>query len=92
MFDSLPRIVTATRKASGLSRSALAKLAGISQMTLFHFEHGRKTIQLDTLSKILSVLNIRVAFTPPSVVQDVLHESEAAELKSRREESESIPK
>ncbi|MCP0913685.1 helix-turn-helix transcriptional regulator [Legionella sp. 27cVA30] len=53
------------RKQSGLSQRELAKLAGVGKTVIFDVEKGKETIQLNTLLKILDVLNIRVKFETP---------------------------
>jgi y4mF family transcriptional regulator len=68
MIDSLQSAVRLSRKASGLSQAKLAKLAGVGKAAVFDLEHGKKTIQLDTVTKILSVLNIKVSFQTPSAI------------------------
>ncbi len=64
------------RKKSGLTRIALAKFAGVGKTVIYDIEHGKQTIQLDTLLKILSVLNISLYLESPLMknfeeVQDV---------------------
>ncbi len=53
------------RKASGLSQKELAHMAEIGKTAVFDSEHGKPTIQMDTLLKILRVLNIQLSFTSP---------------------------
>lgn len=53
------------RKQSGLSQQALAKLAGIGKTALFDIEKGKETIQLNTLLKVLDVLNMRIQVETP---------------------------
>ncbi|MEM1119111.1 MAG: helix-turn-helix domain-containing protein [Bacteroidota bacterium] len=58
-------IVKYHRKISGLSRVDCARLAGIGKTAIYDVEHGKTTIQFDTLSKLLTVLNIRIELTSP---------------------------
>lgn len=53
------------RKQSGLSRDELAKIAGVGKTVIYDIEHGKSTIQLDTLMKILHALNIQTKFESP---------------------------
>lgn len=61
----LAECISYHRKQSGLSREALAKLAGVGKTVIFDIEHGKNTIQLDTLMKILNALNIQTRFESP---------------------------
>jgi HTH-type transcriptional regulator/antitoxin HipB len=53
------------RKQSGLSQRDLAKIAGIGKTALFDIEKGKETVQLNTLLKVLDVLNIKMKFDTP---------------------------
>jgi len=53
------------RKQAGLSQAELAVLAGVGKTVVFDIEKGKKTVQLDTVLKVLDVLNIKVRFEPP---------------------------
>jgi HTH-type transcriptional regulator/antitoxin HipB len=53
------------RKSSGLSQQALAKLAGVGKTAIFDIEKGKQTVQLNTLLKVLEVLNIQITFVTP---------------------------
>ena len=53
------------RKESGLSQKDFAKIAGIGKTALFDIEKGKETIQLNTLLKVLDVLNIKIKFETP---------------------------
>jgi HTH-type transcriptional regulator/antitoxin HipB len=64
-LKTLSEIVRAHRRRSGLSRAELAKLAGVGKTVVFDLEHGKQSIRYDTLSKILSVLNITITFQSP---------------------------
>ena len=55
------------RKASGLSQLQLAEMAGVGKTSVFDLENGKETIQLDTLRKILKVLNIKVQLISPLI-------------------------
>ena len=53
------------RKRSGLSQQQLAKLAGVGKTAVFDLEKGKETVQLNTLLKILDILNIKLNFKTP---------------------------
>jgi HTH-type transcriptional regulator / antitoxin HipB len=61
------------RKAAGLSQLQLAEMAGVGKTVVFDIEKGKETIQLDTLRKILAVLNITVKLTSPHMDQTINH-------------------
>lgn len=65
----LAEIIKKHRKATGLSQLQLAEMAGIGKTVVFDLEKGKETVQLDTLRKILSVLNIKVQLTSPLMNQ-----------------------
>jgi HTH-type transcriptional regulator / antitoxin HipB len=56
------------RKSAKLSRVQLAEMAGVGKTVIYDIEKGKETIQLDTLRKILKVLNIKMQFTSPLMV------------------------
>ena len=53
------------RKAAKLSRVQLAEIAGVGKTVIYDIEKGKESIQLDTLRKILKVLNIKIELTSP---------------------------
>jgi len=55
------------RKQSGLSQQALARLAGVGKTVIFDIEKGKVTVKLNTLLKVLEVLNIKIIFKTPFV-------------------------
>lgn len=58
-------IIKQHRKKSGLTQAGLARLAGVGKTAVFDVEHGKTTIQFETLLNILHVLNIGVQFQSP---------------------------
>jgi len=52
----------------------LAEMAGVGKTVIFNIEKGKETIQLDTLRKILAVLNIKVQLTSPFMNQIISDE------------------
>ncbi len=61
----LAEIVRKHRKAAGLSQLQLSEMAGVGKTVVFDLEKGKATIRLDTVRKILSVLNIKVRLKSP---------------------------
>ena len=61
----IPELVRTHRKKSALSQAALGNLAGVGKTVIFDLEHGKMTIQLDTLLRILSALNIEMKLHSP---------------------------
>jgi transcriptional regulator with XRE-family HTH domain len=53
------------RKAAKLSRAQLSEMAGVGKTVIYDIEKGKETIQLNTLRKILKVLNIKIVLTSP---------------------------
>ena len=64
------------RKAAGLSQLQLAEMAGVGKTAVFDIEKGKETIQLDTLRKILLVLNIKVQLTSP-IMNQILNDEKS---------------
>lgn len=64
------------RKRGKLSQQELARLAGIGKTVVFDVEKGKESIRLDSLMKILHVLNIKINFLSPlmSRFKEEIHE------------------
>jgi transcriptional regulator with XRE-family HTH domain len=63
--QQLAEVIRLHRKVARLSRVQLAELAGVGKTVIYNIEHGKESVQLDTLQKILNVLNIKIALTSP---------------------------
>ena len=63
--ESLARTIRLHRKEAGLSQLQLAELAGVGKTVVFDIEKGKESVQLNTLRKILVVLNIKVQLISP---------------------------
>ena len=48
------------RKKSRLSREKLGMLSGVGRTAIFDLEHGKTTYKIDTLLKIMEVLNLKL--------------------------------
>jgi HTH-type transcriptional regulator / antitoxin HipB len=64
-FQEIAALVKFHRQKAGLSRNALADLAGVGKTVVFDIENGKATVQAQSLSKILTTLNIRCVFQSP---------------------------
>ena len=63
--QKLADVIRTHRKAAKLSRKQLAEMAGVGKTVIYDIEKGKETIQLDTLRKILKVLNIKIELKSP---------------------------
>lgn len=63
--QKLAEVISLHRKAAKLSRIKLAELAGVGKTVVYDIEKGKESVQLDTLRKILKVLNITIVLTSP---------------------------
>jgi y4mF family transcriptional regulator len=61
-FNQLSAAIRYHRKKSGLTQLELAEMADVGKTLIFDLEKGRKTIQVNHLMKVLSILNIRMYF------------------------------
>jgi HTH-type transcriptional regulator / antitoxin HipB len=68
---SLSELVLQTRKRAKLSQQALAALAGVGKTVIWDLEHGKRTIRLETLLKILAVLNISLVLRSPIISEEL---------------------
>ena len=59
------KIIRFHRKKSGLSQEELGMLAQVGKTTIFDVEHGKLTVQLNTILRILDVLNIKLKLQSP---------------------------
>ncbi|MND00384.1 antitoxin HipB [compost metagenome] len=66
-MNEIAKMVHFYRKQSGLSQQELARLAGVGKTVVFDIEKGKETVQLNTLLKILDILNIQLKLEPPFV-------------------------
>jgi HTH-type transcriptional regulator / antitoxin HipB len=70
----LSLVIRQHRKIAGVSQLQLAELAGVGKTVIFDLEKGKETIQLDTLRKVLTALNIKVQLISPIMNQIQLNE------------------
>lgn len=62
---SVAQLIQSHRKKAGLAQAQLAKLAGVGKTVVWDLEHGKESVQWDTLQKIFHVLNIAVEWRSP---------------------------
>lgn len=62
---SLAQLIQSHRKKAGLAQAQLAKLAGVGKTVIWEIEHGRESVQWDTLQKIFRVLSITAEWRSP---------------------------
>jgi transcriptional regulator with XRE-family HTH domain len=53
------------RRIAGLTQAQLARLAGVGKTVVWDLEHGKESVQWDTLQKIFHVLNVSVEWRSP---------------------------
>lgn len=61
-MDELAQVVRFHRKRAGLSRLALATLAGVGKTAVFDIERGKPTVRFETLQRVLVALNIALTW------------------------------
>ena len=62
---ALAQLIQSHRRKAGLTQAQLAKLAGVGKTVVWDLEHGKESVQWDTLQKIFRVLNIAVEWQSP---------------------------
>ncbi len=62
---NLAEVIRFHRKKAGLNQKELGGLAGVGKSAIFDLEHGKASVQLDTLLKVLQALNIRFKMESP---------------------------
>ena len=65
IMSQMGKLVKYHRKRAGLTQLALADLAGVGKTTVFDIEHGKPTVQLESLLSVLEVLNISIDLSGP---------------------------
>jgi HTH-type transcriptional regulator / antitoxin HipB len=62
---TLGELIVQTRKRAKLTQAELAELAGVGKTVIWDLEHGKRTVRLETLIKILAPLNIELIARSP---------------------------
>jgi y4mF family transcriptional regulator len=68
---NMGKTIRLIRKKAGLTQQQLAEFAGIGKTAVFDIEKGKSTVQLDTVLKILSVLNIKIKLETPFFINEI---------------------
>ena len=63
----IAEVIRFHRKRSSLTQLQLAKLAGVGKTAVFDVEKGKETVQLNTLLKIMRILNMKLDFSSPLI-------------------------
>lgn len=74
-FSHLANVIRQHRKQAGLSQQDLAKYAGVGKTVIYDIEHAKESIQLNTLLKVLSVLNIQIQLSSPLIAQMAVNDA-----------------
>jgi transcriptional regulator with XRE-family HTH domain len=64
-MDSIGKMILFHRQKSGLSRIKLAEISGISKTVIYDIEHGKSSVQFNSINKVLQTLNIKIKFESP---------------------------
>lgn len=64
----LAEIVRTHRKHSKLTQAQLAIYADVGKTVIYDIEHAKTTVQMNTVIKVLSVLNINIMFSSPLII------------------------
>ena len=64
-ITDLAQAIRKHRKQAGLTQAELAALSGTGKTAVYDIEHGKQTVRLDTVLKILQALNIRFELRSP---------------------------
>ncbi len=65
--NEIAEAVRVHRKKAGLTQKGLADLAGVGKTVVFDIENGKETVRLDTLLRVLNVLNIKIVPEGPAM-------------------------
>jgi HTH-type transcriptional regulator/antitoxin HipB len=68
---SLAELILLTRKRANLTQVEFAELAGAGRTVIWDLEHGKLTVRLETLLKVLAPLNIDLFVRSPISKEEV---------------------
>lgn len=68
-MEQFSALIRCHREKSGLTQKQLADLADVGKTVVFDIEHGKQTVQFDTLQKVCSALNITIRLESPIMEQ-----------------------
>src|ERR1039458_5806319 len=87
----LDQLIKNHRQKAGLTQAQLAKLAGVGKTVVWDLEHGKESVQWETLQKIFRVLNITVEWRSPLVERAVAASQPSAVSSQLSSSSSSSP-
>lgn len=67
----LDKLIYRTRNRADLTQAELAKLAGVGKTVVWDLEHGKRTVRLETLLKVLAPLNIDLVARSPVTKEEI---------------------
>jgi len=66
-YNELSKMIKKRRKLAGITQKQLADISGVGKTCIFDIEHGKETLQVNTLNKILTTLGIKTTYFIPNV-------------------------
>jgi len=69
LVERLGALIRCHRKKGKLTQKELADLAGVGKTAVFDIEHGKKTVQFNTLQNVCGALNITIKLESPIMEQ-----------------------
>ena len=76
IIQEFGNIIKFHRKVSGLSRVELAKIAGVGKSVIYDIENGKESFKINTILKILKVLNIQITVNSPIMKEYIEQKNE----------------
>jgi HTH-type transcriptional regulator/antitoxin HipB len=64
--NEIGSIIKYHRQQSGLSQQELARVAGVGKTVIYDIEKGKETIKLNSLMKVIEVLDIKLRLDAPT--------------------------
>ena len=64
-ISDIARFARYYRKKSKLSQEELALYAGVGKTVIYDIEHGKSTVKLITILRVLAALNIKIILQGP---------------------------
>lgn len=77
-MQNIGQLVRHHRRLAVLSQTELADLSGVSRTAIQRIEEGHPAVQMDTLFKVLKVLNVALKILSPLDLENPLPVEEAA--------------
>jgi len=65
--NNIGKIIKYHRKQSKLTQKQLADMANLGKSVIFDIEKGKTSIKVDTLLKVLPILNIDISLDSPLI-------------------------